>query len=128
MSLSIPPLCPGRGGGGGDAPREIGEQRGWETPGSVGTQTVPASPAVCPQMSHIWGWRSAGVEGMKEREALGCCAVPTISRGEIWEKMNRDVPACSRVPCNAFTLLALSPTPGAPQVKLGLFPARCWFV
>lgn len=30
--------------------------------------------------------------------------------------------------CNAFTLLALSPTPGAPQVKLGLFPARCWFV
>lgn len=82
MSLSIPPLCPGRGGGGGDAPREIGEQWGWETTGSVGTQTVPASPALCPQMSHIWGWRSAGEEGMKEREALGCRAVPTINSGD----------------------------------------------
>lgn len=86
MSLLISPLCPGRGGGGGDAPREIGEKPGWETPGSVGTQMVPAPPALCPQMSHsawAWGWRSAGAEGLKEGEALGCCAVPTTGSREM---------------------------------------------
>lgn len=38
-----------------------------------------------------------------------------------------DMPACGGVPCNAVTLLALSPSPVAPKAKLGLFPARCWF-